>query len=244
MRLSRIHCDATLSTGQTVTLAVDKAHYVKNVLRLADNHQVLLFNGIDPQDYLAQIQISGKTVSAQLLSSIQKTNDPAIDICLMQALGRSEHNDFVVQKATELGASRLIFFNSERTQSPLKPGRVDKKLSHWKSIAISACEQCNRNTLPVIRFIRTLDDCLNQTAAENGVFFDFEGEKFAAIAAHLSTATPLHIVIGAEGGFSPKEIQRLKESKFQTCSIGPRVLRMETAAISALTLVQHYLGDM
>jgi 16S rRNA (uracil1498-N3)-methyltransferase len=244
MRLSRIHIDTPLSTGQSVPLPVDRAHYVKNVLRLRNGQQILLFNGKESLDHLAQLCIESKHVSAQLLSSIPKSNDPCIDICLIQALGRSEHNDFVIQKGTELGVSHFILFNAERTQSPLKSNRLDKKLSHWKSITISASEQCNRNIIPQITFSRSLEDCLPETSSGNGILLDFEGEKFSQIAQRLKPVNPLYIVIGPEGGFNPQEIQRLTDSELLTCNIGPRVLRMESAAISAITLMQHYLGDM
>lgn len=244
MRVSRIYIDASLPTGQSVSLPVGKAHYIKNVLRLQNGQQVLLFNGTDPFDHLAQIRIEGKNVTAQLLSSVPKPNDPTIDIYLMQALGRSEHNDFVVQKGTELGVSHFIFFNAERTQSPLKATRLEKKLTHWNSIAESASEQCNRNTIPHISFSRSLDECLDKTLSGNGILLNFEGGKFSQIAERLNPTNPLYIVIGPEGGFNQQEVLRLTDSEFLACNIGPRVLRMETAAISAITLMQHYLGDM
>jgi 16S rRNA (uracil1498-N3)-methyltransferase len=244
MRLSRIHIDANLPTGQSVSLPVDKAHYVKNVLRLKNGQQVLLFNGVEPFDHLAQIRVEGKHVTAQLQSSIPKSNDPSINIYLMQALGRSEHNDFVVQKGTELGVSHFIFFNAERTQSPLKSSRLEKKLSHWNSIAVSASEQCNRNAIPQTSFSRSLGECLDKTLSGNGILLDFKGEKFPKIADRLNPVNPLYIVIGPEGGFNQREILQLIDSKLLACNIGPRVLRMETAAVSAITLMQHYLGDM
>jgi 16S rRNA (uracil1498-N3)-methyltransferase len=244
MRASRIHIDAILSTGQSVQLPVDRAHYVKNVLRLQSGHQLILFNGKDPVDHLAQIRIEGKTVFAELQSETHKHNDSALDICLLQALGRSEHNDFVVQKGTELGVSRFMFFNAERTQSPLKKNRLEKKLNHWNSIAISACEQCGRNRLPDIDFAQSMTEYLHSIVSGNGILLDFEGQKFSQLARQLNPITPVYIVIGPEGGFNQQEIQQLIDTQLLPCNIGPRVLRMESAAISALTLMQHYLGDM
>lgn len=244
MRLSRIHINMALTTGQTVSLPVDRAHYIKNVLRLQNGQQILLFNGSEAFDHLAQVCIDGKNVSALLQQSIAKSTDPCINIHLIQALGRSEHNDFVVQKGTELGVSQFLFFNAERTQSPLKSSHLDKKLAHWNAIAISASEQCNRNIVPQISFFRSLDDCLLKSSSGNGILLDFEGEKFSQIAKRLKPSDPLYIVIGPEGGFNRQEIQCITESELLSCNVGPRVLRMESAAISAITLMQHYLGDM
>jgi 16S rRNA (uracil1498-N3)-methyltransferase len=244
MRVSRIHIDAKLSTGQSVQLPVDRAHYVKNVLRLQNGDALILFNGVDAEDYQAQLRVEGKHAFAELKSKSHKLNDSALDIRLLQALGRSEHNDYVIQKGTELGVSQIMFFNAERTQSPLKPNRLDKKLSHWNSIAISACEQCDRNLVPNIGFARSLDDYLQGVRSGNGVYLEFEGQKFSHIARQLNTNTPVYIAIGPEGGFNQKEIQQFTHAQLLPCNMGPRVLRMETAAISALTLVQHYLGDM
>jgi 16S rRNA (uracil1498-N3)-methyltransferase len=128
------------------------SHYLRNVLRLEVGQDIVIFNGRDSQEYAARIERDGKRVLARVLSFAEGANDPTTEIHLLQALGRSDAVDLVVQKATELGATSIRFFNAERTQTPLKSARLDKKLSHWRAIAISACAQCQRNRLPEIGF--------------------------------------------------------------------------------------------
>lgn len=244
MRISRIHLSADLRTGNRVQLDQEKAHYVKNVLRHKNGQHIILFDGVSKQDHMAQLCIEGKTVSALLQSTIPKHNDSKIDIHLLQAIGKPEHIDFIVQKGTELGVNHFIFFNTERTQTPLKSFRIEKKIAHWTSVAISACEQCNRNLVPQLSFVNSPETILKDIDRSNGILLDFEGEKFSALYKQLDQDQPIFIATGAEGGFTEIETQQFKNRHFLSCNLGARVLRMETAAISAITLLQHYLGDM
>jgi 16S rRNA (uracil1498-N3)-methyltransferase len=244
MRVPRIFVDETLALGMTVSLDSHNSHYLRNVLRLDDGQDIVLFNGRDSQEYTARAEQNGKQVVARVHSSSEGANDPAAEIHLFQALGRSDAVDLVVQKATELGATSIRFFNAERTQTPLKLARLDKKITHWRAIAISACAQCQRNQLPEIGFDRSLAECLERVGDSNSLFLEFTGDGIATTVNKFQPDHPVSILVGPEGGFNENEIALIRDSGALACRIGPRVLRMETAALSALALVQHYLGDM
>ena len=244
MRLSRIFIDQEIQPGSEIGLPPDKAHYVKHVLRLKNLNEIIIFNGREPRDYLAEIFFQGKQVSARVNSAYEKNNDSAITINLIQAIGKSEHMDFIIQKATELGINRFQLFNAQRTQSPLKDKRLEKKLNHWKGIAISACEQCNRNTIPEIVFAINLNHIITITSSNNRLILDFHGKTFSALYPELDPQKNFDLLVGCEGGFTEDEINLAGEHGFTGFSCGPRTLRMETSAISVVTIVQHHFGDM
>lgn len=243
MRLSRIYVDVEIALHTTIILPPDRGHYVKNVLRLKSSQQIMLFNGLDANDYIAEIEIRGKQVSARVVTTLIKQHDSPADIVLIQAIGKSEHTDFVIQKGTELGVSRFVLFNSTRTQSPVKGSRLQKKLAHWKGIAMSASEQCNRNRIPQIQFSNEIETT-KQNAPCNRIMLDFNGTPFTRLKTRLDPSSGFEILIGCEGGFTDAEIEWANRAGFLSCVVGPRTLRMETAAISITGLVQHHFGDM
>ncbi|MBC8210477.1 MAG: 16S rRNA (uracil(1498)-N(3))-methyltransferase [Gammaproteobacteria bacterium] len=244
MRLSRIYLDSELALQQRVQLNVSTAHYVKNVLRLKQGQQITLFNGRDAYEYTAQIEFERKSVLATPLAVTENRLESPIQSSLIQALGKPEHIDLIVQKATELGVNRIFLFNSERTQLHLKGERLQKKQDHWHSIMISACEQCGRNSVPLLEFVSSLAEGLNRCSDSNKIVLDFQGESFHQIIQRCDSGQNFSMLVGAEGGLSEVEIAQAREAGFLPCVLGPRVLRMETAALSILTLVQHQFGDL
>ena len=244
MRLSRVYIDADLKIGQLVKLPADKSHYLKNVLRLKNRQSIYLFNGHDDTDYLCAIEMDGKQVNAYPESGKKKNNDSSLYIHLILALGKSEHVDFAVQKATELGITKITLFNAERTQAPLKKNRLEKKMAHLKKIAISACEQCYRNQIPNINFSQTLTHALGSSPNRNLIVLDQEGSSLNELKDQLDAELGFELLLGCEGGLTIEEIAQSHSQGFLSCSLGPRVLRMETASSTIISLVQHTFGDM
>ena len=243
-RLSRLYLDAELREAAELLLPTASAHYLKHVLRLQNGDRVALFNGQSNHDYLAEILIKGRQVSARPLSQREQDVESPLDSALVQAIGKSEHMDILVQKATELGVHRFIFFNSVRTQSPLKGARLEKRLAHWRGVSISACEQCGRNQLPQIAFADDLSAALACIVASNKILLDFDGQPLDELLLRADHQAGFALLTGAEGGLTAREIELARSGGFQSCVIGPRTLRMETAAIAILALVQHRIGDM
>jgi 16S rRNA (uracil1498-N3)-methyltransferase len=245
VRVSRLLLEQPLAIGREVVLDVDLAHYARNVLRIKSGQQLRLFDGTTQADYDARVTLDGKQVRLVIESSITKNTDPEFDVRVVQGLGRAEHNDFVVQKSCELGASQVVFFNAQRTQSPLKPGRSDKKIAHWKGIARAACAQSNRNRLPQVSCFGSLREYLeSSTNSRCGVVLTFDAPSVAETCRILDPAQSCSLVVGPEGGLSKPELELALGHGYLATSLGPRVLRMETAALSGLTLLQHYLGDL
>lgn len=245
MRRPRIFVEQALQPDLNVELPQDKAHYLRHVLRLQSGQPIVLFNGEALLDFEAQIYISGKQVCAHITQQTEKHNDPDIRIDLLQAAGKNEAMDFIVQKATELGISSVTFFNSERTQTHLQAARADKKLRHWQAVSASACEQSDRNRLPTISLLPSLNACLELHPSEaNRIVMAFNGESLAQVATKLDSELSFQLLVGPEGGLTEQEIGLAHEHGFIGARFGPRVLRMETAALAGIALLQHRFGDM
>lgn len=243
MRIPRLYLESALKAGNSVSLPADKAHYVRNVLRLKSGQSVHLFNGADDFDYGGELQISGRTAQARITERLPIHAESPLAITLVQAIGKSEHLDFIVQKATELGVSRLLLFNSTRTQAPIKAPRLNKKLGHWRGIIESACEQCGRSRLPELIFAPDLESGLASLPTAQRLVLDLNGQPFDQ-AVDAFNQSSIQVVIGPEGGLTDQETNLAKSLRFASCRLGPRTLRMETAATAIITLIQQRLGDL
>ena len=238
MRLSRFFIDAPLSLGQH-ELPEAQAHYIGRVLRHAAGDAVQLFDG-SGQEYLGElIEVGKKAVRVELREQLAGQAESPLRIHLGQGLSRGERMDWAIQKATELGVSEITPIVSERCEVRLKDERADKRLAHWRQVAISACEQCGRSVLPVIHAPVSLAEWQGHVQAELKLVLH-------PVAAPLeSHARPhsLAFLIGPEGGLSEAEVEQAKAAGFHAARLGPRVLRTETAPVVALAVAQQLWGD-
>ena len=242
MRISRVHVDARLVVGEEISLDKSQGHYLKHVLRLKSGAALLLFNGREAVDYKATLVFDGKNVNARIDQAIPLYTESRLDSEIIQGLGRADHVDWMIQKTTELGVSKISLFNAERTQSSLKPAQLEKKLAHWRGVTISACEQSGRALVPEISFYNHLQQALAASTIEFKLLLDFDGDSLAS---SLPTACPaVSVLLGPEGGLSQAEIELARDAGCKPIKIGPRVLRTETAATAALAIVQATLGDL
>jgi len=241
MRLPRVYIGKELVSGRVIELDRRQGHYLKNVLRLKPGAAFFLFDGRTGTDYSATLVADGKRLQAEVGAAHQLDTEPALDCEIVQGLGRGDHMDWTIQKTTELGVRRIRMFNAERTQSPLKTAQMEKKLQHWRGVAISACEQCGRALLPQIVFHANLVQALADVDNRLSLLLDFSGEPLAR--ALPDGQLPVSLLLGPEGGLSPREIELATASNYRPVSLGARVLRTETAATAALAIVQSKIGD-
>ena len=244
MRITRVHVDSELSVATEIVLPEAQTHYLKNVLRLKPGAALLLFDGKQPSNFHAVLTASGKKLGASIESVTAIETESSLPVALIQGLGRADHMDWMIQKTTELGVTQITLFNAERTQTPLKPAQQEKKMLHWRSVAISACEQSGRAIVPEITFARKLEQTIATSTADCKLLLDFSGDPLASVLQQRPPCKALAILLGPEGGLNPAEIELAKTSGFAPVSLGPRVLRTETAAISALAIAQSLLGDL
>ncbi|MCM2329845.1 16S rRNA (uracil1498-N3)-methyltransferase [Geopseudomonas sagittaria] len=238
MRLSRFFVDLPLALGQH-PLPEAQAHYIGRVLRLAAGDAVQLFDG-SGQEFVGElVEVGKKSVQVELREQFAGLTESPLRIHLGQGLSRGERMDWAIQKATELGVAEITPLVSERCEVRLKDERADKRLAHWRQIAISACEQCGRSVLPTINAPLGLHDWLAQTAAELKLVLH---PVAAPLASHARPGS-LAFLIGPEGGLSDAEVEQAQRAGYHAARLGPRVLRTETAPVVALSVAQQLWGD-
>jgi 16S rRNA (uracil1498-N3)-methyltransferase len=234
----RLFVDAPLAADGRVRLAPQQMHYLLTVMRLAEGDPVLVFNGRDGE-WQASISGEGRGASLEIAEQVRPQQRPQ-DLWLLFAPLRRARTDLVVEKATELGTAviRPVFTrltNAERV-------RADR----LRRIAIEAAEQCGETHLPEIAEPQRLERLLDAWPGERRLIFCDEARLAPPAARSLMDAPrgPAAILIGPEGGFTAEEAERLRSLPFVLpVSLGPRILRAETAAIAALALWQSLLGD-
>ncbi|CAM3794255.1 MULTISPECIES: 16S rRNA (uracil(1498)-N(3))-methyltransferase [Pseudomonas] len=238
MRLSRFFIDAPLSLGAH-DLPEAQAHYIGRVLRMAVGDAVQLFDGSGQEFRGHLLEVGKKSVRVQLDEAFAGQADSSLQVHLGQGLSRGERMDWAIQKATELGVSAITPIVSERCEVRLKDERADKRLAHWRQVAISACEQCGRSSVPIIHTPQLLADWLKACDQDLKLVLHPVAEPMVS---HQQPAT-LAFLIGPEGGLSEAEVEQAKAAGFHAARLGPRVLRTETAPVVALAVAQQLWGD-
>ncbi|MBP5098682.1 16S rRNA (uracil(1498)-N(3))-methyltransferase [Pseudomonas protegens] len=238
MRLSRFFIDATLSLGEH-ELPEAQAHYIGRVLRMAEGAALQVFDGSGTEFRGALVEVGKKRVRVQLNESFAGQAESPLRIHLGQGLSRGERMDWAIQKATELGVSEITPIFSERCEVRLKDERADKRLLHWRQVAISACEQCGRSQVPVIHPPVLLADWIKQARADLKLVLHPVAQPLESHAKPASLA----FLIGPEGGLTDAEVELSHSAGFLPARLGPRVLRTETAPVVALAVAQQLWGD-
>ena len=238
MRLSRFFIDAPLSLGEH-ELPQAQAHYIGRVLRMAEGDALQVFDGSGMEFRGTLVEVGKKQVRVQLDESFAGQDESPLQIHLGQGLSRGERMDWAIQKATELGVSEITPIFSERCEVRLKDERADKRLLHWRQVAISACEQCGRSRVPLIHPPVLLADWVKQTQADLKLVLHPVAQPLES---HAKPQT-LAFLIGPEGGLSDAEVEQAHGAGFLPARLGPRVLRTETAPVVALAVAQQLWGD-
>ena len=238
MRLSRFFIDAPLSTGEH-ELPEAQAHYISRVLRMAEGDAVQLFDGSGHEFRATLVEVGKKRVVVQIDEPFAGQVESPLQIHLGQGLSRGERMDWAIQKATELGANDITPIVSERCEVRLKGEREDKRMEHWRQVAISACEQCGRSVLPVIHTPVPLAQWLEQCQADLKLVLHPVAQPLTSHAKPQSLA----FLIGPEGGLTDAELGLAQGKGFDAARLGPRVLRTETAPVVALSVAQQLWGD-
>jgi 16S rRNA (uracil1498-N3)-methyltransferase len=244
MRLTRVFIDAPLEPGSRVTLEGNAASHVTRVLRLRVGASLTLFNGRGGE-YSASIDKShGGEVIVAVGEHRPAERESPLPVTLAQGVSRGERMDLVVQKATELGVSRLVPLLCERSVVQLDAQHAQRKLNHWRAITVAACEQCGRNRLPELAAPAALADFLRGAGAAGHMRLLLSPDATATLAELARPAAGVTVLIGPEGGLADEEAQAASAAGFTAVRLGPRVLRTETAAIAALALLQRQFGDL
>ncbi|WP_312583211.1 16S rRNA (uracil(1498)-N(3))-methyltransferase [Atlantibacter hermannii] len=242
MRIPRIYHPEPLNANQLVALTDDAANHVGRVLRMGPDQLVQLFDGSN-QVFEARItHADKKNVQVQVLSATEDDRESPLHLHLGQVMSRGEKMEFTIQKSIELGVNVITPLFSERCGVKLDAERLNKKIQQWQKIAIAACEQCGRNRVPEIRPAMDLADWCAEPEA--GLKLNLHPRASQSINTLPLPVERVRLLIGPEGGLSREEIAMTAQHQFTDILLGPRVLRTETTALTAITALQVRFGDL
>ena len=247
--MKRFFVENLAAKGKKVLITGKELHHLKDVSRLKRGDDIIVFDG-KGLEFLGSIELISKDAAHILLKKqLDTTRESPFEIILAQGIAKGEKMDFIIQKTTELGVSRVIPFVTSRTVPRADKEQAAKKAQRWQRIALEAAKQCGRNAVPQIEQLITFAEVLNTTFPGNKKYLkiiSWEAEKKNSIKEILKPdgTSGCIALIGPEGGLSEAEVNQAKEKGFMPVSLGPRILRAETAAISMVTIIQYELGDM
>ena len=242
MRIPRVYSPQLISIGDEVQLESGPTRHLTSVLRMSVGQEVILFNG-QGGEYRGQLIDAKKSFASVQINSFDETDrESPLSIHLGIGISSGERMDWIVQKATELGVTQITPLFTERCEVKLTGDRLSKKIRHWQQVAISACEQCQRNRLPTINPPIPIQNWLTNCSEELKLLMYHRSNKRLHDIAQQ--ATSIALLVGPEGGFTDREIDEAMHQKFQPMALGPRVLRTETAPIAAISILQAQWGDL
>lgn len=236
--MPRFYIEADLAVNMNVELTETVFHHWVKVLRAQVGEKATLFNGQGGEYDVTLVEVSKKSASVSVDTFNPDDRTPAFTALLGQVMSKGDRMDYAIQKATELGVSKIQLLTSERCEMRLKYHRDQKKIDHWQGIAIAACEQCGMNKVPEVLAPLSLQDWLASELPTTKLVLAPNKDQVDV----LADATPdIALLIGPEGGLSEAEIQLSNNTGFINWCIGNRVLRTETAPIVALSILNYKL---
>ncbi len=237
----RLFCATPLQPGASIHLPEAPAHHVARVLRLGEGNALILFDGRGGEWRATISHVDKRGVRVALGQHHAREAESPLQLTLLQGIASADKMDWIIQKAVELGVSAIAPLLTERTLLKLSPERAEKRSLHWRNIIISACEQCGRTRLPELHAPEPLRARLARASAGQRLVLSPKAQTpLAALPGELGAA---EILIGPEGGLAERELEEALAAGFIAVSLGPRVLRTETAGMAALAVMQGRWGD-
>ena len=237
--IPRFYVDAALRAGGVCLLAEDSAHHAVHVLRLREGDEVTLFNGRGGE-YAARIAAMQRLrISIDVLQHRALERESPLQVTLVQGVSAGERMDSTVRKAVELGVAQVQPVLATRSVARPKGERADSRRAHWQKVVIAACEQCGRNRIPEVQPLVPLTDY----HAGEGMKILLSPQSRLRLSEAVKDSTAFILAAGPEAGFTAEEEAALAKAGFVPASLGPRVLRTETAAVAALAALNALRGD-
>ncbi|HEX6154539.1 MAG TPA: 16S rRNA (uracil(1498)-N(3))-methyltransferase [Burkholderiales bacterium] len=236
----RFYLDAPLRAGSVCTLQEDSAHHAVHVLRLREGDEVTLFNGRGGEFAARIASMQRLKISIDVLQHRPVERESPLRATLVQGVSSGERMDSTLRKAVELGVSELQPVLTTRSVARPKGERADNRRAHWQKVVIAACEQCGRNKVPEVRPLIPVDD---YRPAVDGAKILLSPSSQVPLSKLSFAESQIVLAAGPEAGFTDEEEARLVEAGFVPASLGPRVLRTETAAVAALAALNALRGD-
>jgi 16S rRNA (uracil1498-N3)-methyltransferase len=250
MRQYRFFVSADQIHGQRLVITGGQARQIYSVLRMRESERIIVLDNLGRQYDVRLDKVSSDLVMGEVLSREVALGEPRVDLTLYQALLKKDNFEWVLQKGTELGVARFVPFISQRCvvrQNTIKPA----KLQRWQRIISEAAEQSGRGRLPELSAPVLLPEAVEQAGAFDRAIIPWEEEKASGLrqvlevdAGERPLPSRIALFIGPEGGFDEEEIEIARDAGVHPVTLGPRILRAETAAVAAVTMVLSALGEM
>ncbi|HSH86341.1 MAG TPA: 16S rRNA (uracil(1498)-N(3))-methyltransferase [Methylophilus sp.] len=239
----RFFSPSPLAIGQKTALSENAAAHAIRVMRLKEGDTLTLFCG-DGFDYQCVLTHVGKKVAdVEVQSRTAVSNESPLHIRLLQGISSGDRMDYTIQKAVELGVTEIFPLTTERCVTKLSGDRAEKRVEHWQGVAIAACEQSGRALMPIVHAPVTLPQWFGQHETQSSLSILLNPVGASQLAQLAKPDSHINILIGPEGGLSPAEIALASQHHFQSIVLGPRILRTETAALTAIASMQTLWGD-
>jgi 16S rRNA (uracil1498-N3)-methyltransferase len=238
----RLYCDLPLSPGAEIVLPDAAARHAVTVLRLLPGDALCLFNGAGGEYSASLVAVNKREARVRLTEFDASERESPLHITLALGISAGERMDYSLQKATELGVTAMVPLATERSVVKLAGERAGKRLQHWQHVVIAACEQCGRNRVPEVAPVQKLFSYLAAVDRSKRLLM-LSPDAFMPMK-RSSPATEVVLLVGAEGGLAPAEYEAAVASGFEPVSLGPRILRTETAPVAALAVLQALWGDI
>ncbi|MEO7762654.1 MAG: 16S rRNA (uracil(1498)-N(3))-methyltransferase [Casimicrobiaceae bacterium] len=244
MSAPRFFCPMALTAGEHVRLPTDVFHHAIRVRRLRTGDELILFGGDGVEALARLVTVDRDQATAEVRSVTAVERESPVAVTLLQGISSGDRMDYTLQKAVELGVVAIVPVLAERSIVRLTGDRADKRNAHWRQVVISACEQCGRNRIPDVSPQMTLRDTLSKFSAAGTMHrFVLSVEGGHRLRELAIPSNPVALLAGPEGGLTALEETAARDAGFAPLSLGPRVLRTETAAVAALAAMQAIWGD-
>lgn len=241
-------------TDETVTITGDDAHHLIRVMRAKPGDTCIVSDGNSREALVRLRAVDAQQVVADVVERLLMENEPSVDVWVAQSLPKGDKMELVIQKGTEIGASRFIPFVSERTVVQLDSKKEGKRLERWQKIAKEAAEQAHRNRVPAVDPVFSWKELLRLATDADAAWICYEKQSVQELRVQIRQAVSsrkekgrrlkLMLIIGPEGGFSEREAEEAEAAGCRAVSLGKRILRTETAAMVGLTCILYESGEM
>ena len=244
MQVPRLHVDMPLAAGKRITLPETAGHHVSRVLRLGAGDELTVFDGRGGEYRATLVLVSRAAVEVDVGAHDPVERESALDVELGQGICKGDRMDLVVQKATELGVGTIRPIVCERTVVKLDAARAERRIAHWRAIAVHAAQQSGRTRVPEVAEVEGLGAWLARSGAGPAFVLSPRADASLSDLAPPAPGETVRLLVGPEGGLAAREVERAGAAGFAGLRLGPRVLRTETAALVALAALQARWGDL
>ncbi len=249
IKIHRFFISSQNIKGNTVSIDPEEARHIEKVLRLNTGDIVVCFDGSGREYQVRLVGRENGILTGQIIHTGLRESEPALKLYLAQGIAKGEKMDTIIQKSVEIGVCAIYPVSSDRSVVRLTEDKAEKRVQRWQSIAREACKQCRRNLIPQVMPIMNFTSLLQEIGDKPAIML-YENEDQTSLKSLLTKqlreigGQEIFILIGPEGGFSPMEVERASQQGIYTVSLGPRILRTETAGLVAASIILYEYGDL